>query len=89
MCTIVAIFCALLFTENSALVVTDYTAKISPQAGANSMNLFLNNLAEIKISYSSKVPAKDQHKVTCSGDASEILRLAFENIEYFIANEEL
>ena len=46
------------------------------------MNLFLNNLAEIKISYYSKIPAKDRHKVTCSRDASEILRLAFENIEY-------
>jgi DNA repair protein RadC len=50
--------------------------------GQTHMNLFLNNLAEIKISYSSKVPAKDRHKVTCSRDASEILRLAFENIEY-------
>jgi len=46
------------------------------------MNLFLNNLAEIKISYSSKVPAKDRHRVTCSRDASEILRLAFEDLEY-------
>jgi len=45
-------------------------------------NLFLNNLAEIKISYSSKIPAKDRHKVTCSRDASEILRLAFEDLEY-------
>ena len=45
-------------------------------------NLFLNNLAEIKISYSSKIPAKDRHKVTCSRDASEILRLAFQDLEY-------
>jgi len=46
------------------------------------MHLFLNNVAEIKISYSSKVPAQDRHRVRCSRDAYNILREAFENLEY-------
>jgi DNA repair protein RadC len=32
-------------------------------------NLFLNNLAEVKISYSHKVPASERSKVSCSRDA--------------------
>ena len=46
------------------------------------MNLFLNNLAEIKISYSSKVPAKDRPQVSSSRDADQNFRLVFDNIEY-------
>ncbi len=46
------------------------------------MNLFLNNLAEIKISYSSKVPAKDRPQVSSSRDAEQNFRLVFDNIEY-------
>ena len=46
------------------------------------MNLFLNNVAEIKISYSSKIPAKDRQKITCSRSADQILRQAFEDIGY-------
>ena len=46
------------------------------------MNLFLNNLAEIKISYSTKVPAKDRPSVSCSRDAEKLFRLIFTDIEY-------
>ena len=46
------------------------------------MNLFLNNLAEIKISYSSKVPAKDRPAVSCSRDAEKLFRLIYTDIEY-------
>lgn len=46
------------------------------------MDLFLNNLAEVKISYSSKVPAKDRHSIRCSRDAENILRLFYQDIEY-------
>ncbi len=46
------------------------------------MNLFLNNLAEIKISYSTKVPAKDRPSVSSSRDAEKLLRLIYTDIEY-------
>ena len=46
------------------------------------MNLFLNNLAEIKISYSSKVPSKDRPAVSCSRDAEKLFRLIYTDIEY-------
>jgi len=46
------------------------------------MNLLLNNLAEIKISYSSKVPAKDRPQISCSRDAEKNFRLIFDDIEY-------
>ena len=58
-------------------------ANINPQGrGKLLMNIFLNNVAEITISYSSKIPAKDRHRVRCSRDAEHILRQAFEDIEY-------
>jgi len=46
------------------------------------MNLFLNNLAEIKISYSTKVPAKDRPQISSSRDAERNFRLVFDNLEY-------
>jgi DNA repair protein RadC len=46
------------------------------------MNLFLNNLSEVKISYSSKVPAKDRPVVRCSRDAVNNIRLFFPDVEY-------
>lgn len=50
------------------------------------MNLFTNNLAEVKITYSAKVPTADRIKVRCSQDADKALRLiwpSFEHREYF------
>jgi DNA repair protein RadC len=50
------------------------------------MNLLSNNLAEVSISYSCKVPACDRIKIKCSGDADKALRLiypSFEHREYF------
>jgi DNA repair protein RadC len=50
------------------------------------MNLLTNNLAEVRITYTSKVPACDRIKVRCSQDADKALRLiwpSFEHREYF------
>jgi DNA repair protein RadC len=50
------------------------------------MDLLTNNLAEVKIFYSSHVPACDRIKVRCSQDADRALRLiwpSFEHREYF------
>jgi len=50
------------------------------------MNIFQNNLAEVKITYSCKIPACDRIKVRCSQDADKALRLiwpSFEHREYF------
>ena len=50
------------------------------------MNLLTNNLAEVKITYTSKVPACDRIKIRCSQDAEKALRLiwpSFEHREYF------
>jgi DNA repair protein RadC len=50
------------------------------------MNLLINNLAEVKINYSAKIPACDRIKVRCSQDAEKALRLiwpSYEHREYF------
>jgi DNA repair protein RadC len=50
------------------------------------MNLLTNNLAEVKITYSSKIPACDRIKIRCSQDADKALRLiwpSFEHREFF------
>ena len=50
------------------------------------MNLFMNNLAEVKITYSCKIPACDRIKIRCSQDADKALRLiwpSFEHREFF------
>jgi len=46
------------------------------------MNLFLNNLAEVKISYSTKVSSKDRPRVRCSRDAYNNSKLVFPNLEH-------
>jgi len=58
----------------------------SARQRSSSMNLLMNNLAEVKITYSSRVPAADRIKVRCSQDANQALRLiwpSFEHREYF------
>ncbi len=50
------------------------------------MNLLTNNLAEVKITYSCKIPACDRIKIRCSQDADKALRLiwsSFEHREFF------
>jgi DNA repair protein RadC len=47
-----------------------------------SQNLFLSNVAEIQISYSTKVKPSDRQKITCSKDAAEILRQIFPGFEH-------
>jgi len=50
------------------------------------MNLFQNNLAEVKITYSCKIPACDRIKIRCSQDADKALRLiwpSYEHREFF------
>jgi DNA repair protein RadC len=50
------------------------------------MNLFQNNLAEVRITYSCKIPACDRIKIRCSQDADKALRLiwpSFEHREFF------
>ncbi len=39
-------------------------------------------MAEIKISYSTKVPARDRPKITCSKDAADLIRTIYEDMEY-------
>ena len=46
------------------------------------MNLFTNNISEVKMSYSIKVPRKDRPSISCSQDANKISRLFYENIEH-------
>ncbi|MBW6479478.1 MAG: JAB domain-containing protein [Bacteroidales bacterium] len=51
-------------------------------------NLFLNNIAEVKISYSTNVRPSDRAKITSSKDAADIFRQVFpgfEHREYFYA----
>lgn len=45
-------------------------------------NLFLSNIAEIQINYSTKVKPSDRPKITCSKDAYEIFRNIFPSIEH-------
>ena len=47
-----------------------------------SQNLFLSNVAEIQISYSTKVKPSDRQKITCSKDAAVILRQIFPGFEH-------
>jgi DNA repair protein RadC len=45
-------------------------------------NLFLQNVAEVKISYSTKIPPSQRRKITCSKDAADIFRQIFPGIEH-------
>lgn len=54
----------------------------SQRHGQNSMNLLTNNLAEVKLSYSQKIPAKDRIAIRGSRDAANTLRLFYEDIGY-------
>jgi len=68
-----------LFTNNSFQYLRQ-------SAALTNMNLLMNNLAEVKITYSSKIPACDRIKVRCSQDADKALRLiwpSFEHREFF------
>lgn len=52
------------------------------------MNILDYQLAEIKISYSHKVPVKDRFRVTCSSDAYNAIQQFwpdFNTVEYFYA----
>ncbi len=44
--------------------------------------LFTSDLAEIQISYSTKVKAADRKKITCSKDAANILREIYPGLEH-------
>jgi DNA repair protein RadC len=49
-------------------------------------NLFLNNIAEVKLTYTTKVSPSERAKITCSKDAVDIFRHVFpgfEHREYF------
>lgn len=51
-------------------------------------NLFLSNVAEIQISYSTNVKPSQRQKITCSKDAADLFRQIFpdfEHREYFYA----
>ncbi len=54
------------------------------QGNTSQENLFLSNIAEVKISYSTKVKASERRSITCSRDADEMLRLLWDvnTIEY-------
>ena len=60
-----------------------------PRAGAkNKMDILLNNIAEVKITYSHNVPANERLIITCSKDAYHATQLFFdsaqiEHKEYF------
>jgi DNA repair protein RadC len=57
--------------------------KTTLQGNASQENLFLSNVAEVKISYSTKVKASERRTISNSRDADEILRLFWDNnIEY-------
>jgi DNA repair protein RadC len=45
-------------------------------------NLFLSNVAEVKISYSTNVEPSDQAKITCSKDGAELFRQIFPDFEH-------
>ena len=45
-------------------------------------NLFLQSIAEVKLSYSTNVKPSDRRKITCAKDAAEILRHVFPGIEH-------
>ena len=45
-------------------------------------NLFTQNIAEVQISYSSKVPAKDRLQVKGSKNAADALRLVYPGMEH-------
>jgi len=45
-------------------------------------NLFLSNVAEIQLSYSTKVKPSDRPKISCSKDAANILRQIFPDFEH-------
>jgi len=47
-------------------------------------NLFLSNVAEVKISYSTKIKASERRSITSSRDADEVLRMVWDlnTIEY-------
>jgi DNA repair protein RadC len=45
-------------------------------------NLFLSNVAEIQISYSTNVKPSERQKITCSKDAADLFRQIFPDFEY-------
>ena len=45
-------------------------------------NLFLSNIAEVQITYSSKIRPSDRTKIGGAKDAYEIMRHVFQNIEH-------
>jgi DNA repair protein RadC len=45
-------------------------------------NLFLSNVAEIQLSYSTKVKPSDRAKITCSKDGAELFRQIFPDFEH-------
>ena len=45
-------------------------------------NLFLSNVAEVKISYSTNVKPSDRAKITCSKDGAELFRQIFPDFEH-------
>jgi len=45
-------------------------------------NLFLSNVAEVKISYSTNIKPSDRAKITCSKDGAELFRQIFPDFEH-------
>ncbi len=45
-------------------------------------NLFLNNIAEVQLSYSTKISPSERPKITCSNDAVDIFRQVFPGLEH-------
>jgi len=45
-------------------------------------NLFLSNIAEVQLSYSTKIRSADRAKITCSKDAADIFRQIFPGLEH-------
>lgn len=45
-------------------------------------NLFLSNVAEIQISYSTNVKPSERQKITCSKDAADLFRQIFPDFEH-------
>ena len=65
-------------------------SKLVCRAAANIMNLFTQNISEVSVSYKNTVKASERPKISCSRDASRILRnymedgnLQMEHREYF------
>lgn len=48
----------------------------------NELNLFNSTVAEVKLSYSHRIPAKNRVKITCSKDIYNMLVSRWENIDY-------